>query len=92
MRCKTCSEFVAKHASETLRNRSPAAARTARLGGLDVLSDAIDRAARNLLRLRERVDTGRLGEPRKLLIVTGTGYGYERPDGVSVAPLAALGP
>lgn len=52
----------------------------------------IDRAARNLLRLRKRVDTRRLGEPRKLLVVTGTGYGYERPDGVSVVPLGTLGP
>ena len=52
----------------------------------------IEEAARNLLTLRARLDTARAGEPPKLLVVTGTGYGYERPDGVTVVPVGALGP
>ena len=52
----------------------------------------IDQAARSLLRLRNKVDTERMGVPAKLLVVTATGYGYERPDGVSVVPVTALGP
>ena len=52
----------------------------------------IDEAARSLLRLRERVDTARVGEPAKLVVVTGTGYGYERPDGVTVVPVGGLRP
>ena len=52
----------------------------------------IDQTARSLLRLRNKVDTERMGVPAKLLVVTATGYGYERPDGVSVVPGTALGP
>ena len=59
-----------------------------KLGG----NDNIEQAARSLLRLREKVDTTRIGEPSKLLIITATGYGYDRPDGTTVAPITALGP
>ena len=52
----------------------------------------IEQAARSLLRLRNKVDTKRMGTPAKLLVVTATGYSYERPDGVSVVPVTALGP
>ena len=38
------------------------------------------------------MDTSRTFEPSKLLIITATGYGYERPDGTTVVPLTALGP
>ena len=53
---------------------------------------SVDAAAKSLLKLRDRVDTQRMGEPAKLLVVTATGYAYERSDGVAVAPLALLGP
>ena len=59
-----------------------------KLGG----NDNIEQAARSLLRLRDKVDTARIGEPSKLLIITATGYGYDRPDGTTVAPITALGP
>lgn len=59
-----------------------------KLGG----SDNIELAARSLLRLRDKVDTSRIGEPSKLLIITATGYGYDRPDGTTVVPITALGP
>ena len=52
----------------------------------------IDEAAQSLLRLRNKVDTDRVGEPAKLLIITATGYGYDRPDGTTVLPITALGP
>ncbi len=52
----------------------------------------IEQAAQSLTRLRDKVDTSRTGEPSKLLIITATGYGYDRPDGTTVVPITALGP
>lgn len=59
-----------------------------KLGG----PDAIDSAAQNLLRLKTRVDTDIIGEPAKLGVITGSGYGYDRPDGIAVIPITSLGP
>lgn len=50
----------------------------------------IELAAQSLLRLRQRVDVNRIGKPVKMVVVTGTGYAYERPDGVTVVPVGAL--
>ncbi len=50
----------------------------------------IDSAAEHLLRLRARVDTDTAGEPIALVVVTATGYGYVREDGVRVVPIGAL--
>ncbi|MBA3877919.1 MAG: hypothetical protein C0498_13540 [Anaerolinea sp.] len=55
-------------------------------------SPAIDAAARSLLRLAARVDGDRHGSPAALVVVTGWGYAYRRPDGVFVAPVGALAP
>ena len=52
----------------------------------------IELAAQNLLRLRRRVDVNRIGDPVKMVVVTGTGYAYERPDGVAVVPVGTLRP
>ena len=52
----------------------------------------IDIAAQNLLAFARKVDTTKVGEPATLAIVTATGYGYTRPDGVVVIPAATLGP
>ena len=52
----------------------------------------IDDAARSLLKFKDRVDTSRCGEPAALGVIVERGYGYVRPDGVSVIPLGALGP
>lgn len=52
----------------------------------------IDKAAENLLAFAQKVDTSRVGEPSTLAVVTSTGYGYARPDGVVVIPAATLGP
>lgn len=52
----------------------------------------IDEGAANLIRFRDRVDTERMQEPGALAVITGTGYAYQRPDGVSVIPIGHLGP
>ncbi len=52
----------------------------------------MDTAAAQLLKFAQRVDTSRCGEPSALLIITAGGYGYQRPDGVTVVPIGALGP
>ncbi len=59
-----------------------------KLGG----PEAIDKGAASLLRLRNKLDLESTGEPAKLVVVTATGYGYQRPDGVCVAPLTSIGP
>ena len=51
-----------------------------------------DRGARDLLRLAERVDPERMGEPAVLGVIVSSGSGYTREDGVSVIPLGAVGP
>ena len=52
----------------------------------------IDIAAYNLITFAHKVDTTKVGEPAMLAVVTATGYGYTRPDGVVVIPAATLGP
>jgi uncharacterized protein len=52
----------------------------------------VDHAASSLLKFAKRVDTDVLGEPAVLGVITATGYGYVRPDGVAVIPVGALGP
>jgi predicted AAA+ superfamily ATPase len=50
--------------------------------------EVVDRAARSLLRLAHRV----AGQPPvALAVITGTGYGLTRPDGVLQIPIGALG-
>lgn len=57
-----------------------------KLGG----ADALEEAARSLRRLRDKVDTDRIGPPAKLAIITATGYAYDRPDGITVLPITSL--
>ena len=52
----------------------------------------VDEAAATLLRFRDTVDARSMGEAPNLLVVTGMGYAYRRPDGVTVAPIGTLGP
>ncbi|MDE0678529.1 MAG: DUF4143 domain-containing protein [Acidimicrobiaceae bacterium] len=54
--------------------------------------DRVDQAARSLNAACEQIDFDRVGPPAKRLVVTTSGYGYERPDGVTVVPLTSLGP
>ncbi len=48
--------------------------------------------AASLQRFRDVVDTRKSGEPAVLGVITGTGYGYQRPDGVAVIPIGSLAP
>ena len=52
----------------------------------------IDEAAKNLLKFADQVDSSRCEEPAALCVIVERGYGYRRPDGVTVVPLGALGP
>ncbi len=59
-----------------------------KLGG----AAAVNAGAQALLRLRDKLDSAQVPSPAKLLVITATGYAYERPDGVAVAPITTLGP
>jgi uncharacterized protein len=52
----------------------------------------VDAAAASLLTFATRVDTTKCGAPVALGVITASGYGYRRPDGVHVIPVGALGP
>ena len=52
----------------------------------------VEEGARNLLKLGRRVDPHLVGPPQALGVIVARGYGYERPDGVGVIPIGALGP
>jgi predicted AAA+ superfamily ATPase len=67
--------------------------RDGRWGAIEVKlgAQAIELAARSLLRLADRVDPAKMGAPSFLLVLTGGEYAYRRPDGVWVVPLACLG-
>lgn len=51
-----------------------------------------DKAAENLLKLRDVIDTKKKGEPAFLAILTGVPIGYTRADGIHVVPIGCLGP
>lgn len=54
--------------------------------------DAVDEGAAALLRFKSNVDTARHGEPACLGVITSTGAGGLREDGVHVIPIGCLGP
>lgn len=49
-----------------------------------------DEAAANLIQLKNKVDTSRIGEPSFLMVLTGGKFAYQRKDGVMVVPVACL--
>jgi predicted AAA+ superfamily ATPase len=51
----------------------------------------LDEAAANLLALTSTLDLQKVGHPKSLNIITGTGVSYTRRDGVNVISLASLG-
>lgn len=65
-----------------------------RWGALEIKLGAgmVEQGAASLLKFVDRVDTDKCGSPLLLAVITGTGYGYLRDDGVSVIPIAALKP
>lgn len=51
----------------------------------------INEGAGNLIKLANRLDTSRMGEPSFLMVLTATGnFAYTREDGVMVVPVGAL--
>ena len=59
-----------------------------KLGG----TAAINAAASSLLRFASDVDIIRSGAPAVLAVITMSGYGYVRDDGVAVIPIRSLAP
>ncbi len=60
-----------------------------KLGG----SEQIEQAARTLLTVHDKVDETKMGQAARLAVITAAdSYSYQRPDGVCVVPLFALGP
>jgi len=53
---------------------------------------AVEGAATNLLKVVKTIDTQTVGAPDALVVITGGGPAYRRPDGVVVAPLNQLKP
>jgi predicted AAA+ superfamily ATPase len=52
----------------------------------------IEEAAKNLLTLREKINTDKMGMPSFMMIITGGEYAYMRKDGVLVVPIGCLKP
>jgi len=52
--------------------------------------DQVDDAARNLLRVKDKIDTDKMEVPSFLMVITPSGYAYERKDGVLVVPIGCL--
>ena len=68
--------------------------RDSRWGAFEVKLGAarIDEAAKSLLKFASKIDCELTGQPSVLGVITPSGYGYVRPDGVAVIPMTALGP
>lgn len=45
-------------------------------------SNEFDKAASNLIKLRDKVDKEKIGEPSFLGIISATEYAYQREDGI----------
>lgn len=63
-----------------------------RWGAVEVKMGAreIDDSARNLRKLKEKVDLDKMKEPSFLMVLTATELGYRRDDGVYVVPIGCL--
>ncbi|MDO4604689.1 MAG: DUF4143 domain-containing protein [Helcococcus sp.] len=51
---------------------------------------AIEVGAQSLLKLADKIDKDAMNEPVFLAVITGTGYAYQREDGVYVIPIGCL--
>lgn len=49
-----------------------------------------ERVARNLLKLKDKIDSDEVGEPAFMAVVTADGAAYTREDGIHVIPLSCL--
>lgn len=58
-----------------------------KLGG----DKSIEEGAANLLKLKEKIDSEKMGNPVFMMVLTATGqYAFQRPDGVFVVPVTTL--
>jgi hypothetical protein len=55
-------------------------------------SGAVAAAANSLTRAVAAIDTQAMGAPDAMVVLTGNGPGYRRPDGIVVIPIGALKP
>ena len=53
-------------------------------------SKEIEEGAQHLIKLKEKVDTDKVGEPSFLMVITGGQFAYKRKDGVLVVPVGCL--
>jgi predicted AAA+ superfamily ATPase len=68
--------------------------RDGRWGAIEVKlgNKEIEDAARHLLQLKEKINTGKMREPSFLMVLTGGQFAFQRQDSVYVVPLACLKP
>ena len=66
--------------------------RDGRWGAVEVKlgNKQIEEAAKNLLMLKEKIDTNKMEEPSFLMVLTGGQFAYRREDGVLVVPLGCM--
>jgi predicted AAA+ superfamily ATPase len=66
--------------------------RDGRWGAIEIKmgSNEIDSAVKNLISLKEKIDTSDMGEPSFLMILTAGKYAFRREDGVFVVPIGCL--
>lgn len=50
----------------------------------------VEKAADNLLKFKEKVDTKKCGDPAFLMVLTGANYSYKREDGIYVVSIGTL--
>jgi hypothetical protein len=50
----------------------------------------IDKAAENLKKLKDKIDEKKMREPSFLMVITATGFAYQREDNVHVVPIGCL--
>lgn len=51
----------------------------------------IEDAAKNLIALKNKINSDKMGEPSFLMVLTGGEYAYRREDGVFVVPIGCMG-
>jgi predicted AAA+ superfamily ATPase len=68
------------------------ALRDGRWGAIEVKlgNKQTEQAAENLLKLKEKIDAGKMREPSFLMVITGGQYAFRRKDGVFVVPIGCL--
>ncbi len=66
--------------------------RDGRWGAIEVKlgNKQIEEAAKNLLKLKEKIDTGKMRKPSFLMVLTGGQFAFCRKDGVLIVPVGCL--